>query len=135
MGADLMTCVAVWPKDATLDFDAGEQICYTVTQQDVSDILLDGVLGFDLDYDDNGNLTTEGLKDLQKDLAACVRAVKGLMDGYGRNTVTYHMFGHKVLILADMTWGDSIDFYDELYAVTSVPKIATAIGFVSDCFD
>lgn len=133
MGADLITVVAVWPQNTSLDFDAGREVIAMLTDEDVPEHVLDGAIGYDLDYDDEGKLTAKGIKELRESLAGAVDTVQHLIGG-ARNTATYSLFNHNVLILGEMSWGDAPEGYDELVAPLEVEPLAKAIGFSLDIY-
>lgn len=129
MGADLITAVAAWPQDTTLDFEAGREATKNLVQADVPEHILDGVIGYDLDYDDEGNLSAEGLKELREVVLGAVGEVENMVVNRHSNVAMYNMFSHTVLILAESTWGDTPEGYDELVAVVDIEPVAKAMGF------
>ncbi len=124
MGADLISAIAVWPKDSKLDFDAGEEAAKNLTLADGDGYIFDDVL-FLSEGEDSPELQAE----FRERMLACVDNVRNLIEGHSRNTVTYTLFGHNVLFLGDMSWGDTPEGYDDLIAVIEVTPVREAIGF------
>ena len=134
MGADLITAVAVWPKDMDLDWEAGKRIATTVVEADVARNVLDGELCYTLEADDEGRLTQQGVADLRDAMENAVEVAESVVTQQWRNTAQYTLFGHNVLILGETSWGDGPEGYSELVCVLDTPKVAEAIGFTLDCY-
>ena len=131
MGMDLITAIAVWPKDTILDFEAGKEAARNLDRGDVPEYVLEGPIGYDLDYDDDGVLTDEGLSELRASMERAVEEMEHIA-GSSRNTASFILLGHIVLVFGEATWGDTPEGYDEFVAVGDTPKVASAIGFCGE---
>jgi len=128
MGADLITAVAVWPQGKELDWDAGRKVIETITTEEIPDHVIETI------YSDGEEGSPEELAEVRLSLLAYLNDTEATITGNYRNTAIYRLLGHNVLILGDMSWGDSPEGMDELTGILDTEKVARAIGFNLDAY-
>jgi len=123
---DLITNMVVSKKDAELDWDAGMKAVATLGQDDVDLNWVSNFVG-DLDEDDNVNIV-----EVRERVEQALENVRGHIEGMSRMLNVWELFGHKLYIFGESSWGDADEVFDDVSILSAAPSVMVAIGFITD---
>lgn len=126
MGADLIGVVLTIDKDKKPDWGAAHKWAENLTEDDLfgSEITdaFEQYAPFEDEYAVGENLaemTEERRKDVVADRQAAIgtsiNIAKDIYESDPRNSMYFYVRGAKVWVLAEMSWGDSPEGFDEMW--------------------
>lgn len=128
MGADLIGTVLVIDKNKEPDWAAADKWTETFDVESAvkDDFFMSAVENYNPEIvcDDNGNLLdfdelsddekAEYLNEVRENIKWAVKGAKQAFEEQWRNTMYFYVRGAKVMILAETSWGDSPEGYDDM---------------------
>lgn len=127
MGMDLITTIVAHDKDTTLDWEAGFSIIPTLTEDDVDlDYMENFVYG--IEVDDEGVVIMSSVYEFIKD---ALTGLKLSLESHGRNRNDWNMFGRRLYIFGEESFGDVSEIHDEVGILYAAPKVLEAVGFLT----